>query len=72
MNQDGKADGYRNGSRTRPRRTATSASALGDLTQKRIGFHLRDMYDSVIQQPVPDRFRDLISQLDSGEPSSKG
>ena len=40
---------------------------LSDHTQKRIGLHLRAMYDTVVQQPVPDRFRDLIAQL---EPAS--
>ncbi len=38
---------------------------LSDHTQKRIGLHLRAMYDTIVQQPVPDRFRDLIAQLDA-------
>jgi hypothetical protein len=38
---------------------------LSDHTQKRIGLHLRALYDQVVQQPVPDRFRDLIAQLDA-------
>nr|WP_245259679.1 NepR family anti-sigma factor [Methylobacterium sp. 10] len=37
---------------------------LSDLTQKRIGLHLRAMYDTIVQQPVPDRFRDLIARMD--------
>ncbi|NEU11519.1 anti-sigma factor [Methylobacterium sp. BTF04] len=41
------------------------AQGLSDHTQKRIGLHLRAMYDTIVQQPVPDRFRDLIAQLDS-------
>jgi len=41
---------------------------LSDHTQKRIGLHLRAMYDTVVQQPVPDRFRDLIAQLEGGPP----
>lgn len=44
--------------------------SLSDLTQKRIGMHLRAMYDTIVQQPVPDRFRDLIARMDdtSGQP----
>lgn len=38
---------------------------LSDHTQKRIGLHLRAMYDTIVQQPVPDRFRDLIDKLDA-------
>lgn len=38
---------------------------LSDHTQKRIGLHLRALYDQVVQQPVPDRFRDLIAQLEA-------
>ncbi|MBO1018930.1 hypothetical protein IPV08_02970 [Methylobacterium sp. SD274] len=32
--------------------------------------HLRAMYDTIVQQPVPDRFRDLIARMDdaSGQP----
>ncbi|MCJ2083159.1 anti-sigma factor [Methylobacterium sp. J-090] len=41
---------------------------LSDHTQKRIGVHLRTMYDAVVQQPVPDRFRDLIAQLEALPP----
>jgi len=39
---------------------------LSDHTQKRIGLHLRALYDQVVQQPVPDRFRELIAQLEAG------
>jgi hypothetical protein len=40
---------------------------LSELTQRRLGTHLRAMYDSMVQQPVPDRFRDLIMKLDATE-----
>ncbi|WP_026597130.1 NepR family anti-sigma factor [Methylobacterium sp. 77] len=40
---------------------------LSDLTQKRIGMHLRVMYDTIVQQPVPDRFRDLIARMDESK-----
>ena len=32
--------------------------------QSRIGHQLRAMYDDVVRQGVPDRFADLIRQLD--------
>jgi hypothetical protein len=37
---------------------------IGKQARKRIGTHLRLMYDSLAQQPVPSRFTDLIAQLD--------
>jgi len=33
-------------------------------SQQRIGDQLRAMYDELMQQPVPDRFRDLLEQMD--------
>ena len=44
------------------------SNGLSDHTQKRLGVHLRAMYDTIVQQPVPDRFRDLIAQMDSSLP----
>lgn len=53
---------------------AVSGQGLSDHTQKRIGLHLRAMYDTIVQQPVPDRFRDLIAKLDGSpaNPDSQG
>ena len=45
---------------------------LSDHTQQRIGLHLRAMYDTIVQQPVPDRFRDLIAQLDASSEDEAG
>jgi hypothetical protein len=28
---------------------------------------LKRLYDSVVDEPIPDSFRDLLSQLDSGK-----
>ncbi|GJD38756.1 NepR family anti-sigma factor [Methylobacterium bullatum] len=47
-----------------PRPEGPDSHRLSDLTQKRIGMHLRAMYDTIVQQPVPDRFRDLIARMD--------
>jgi Anti-sigma factor NepR len=38
--------------------------ALDRATQERIGTHLRAMYDDLMQQPVPDRFVDLLNRLE--------
>jgi hypothetical protein len=35
-----------------------------------IGFQLRNLYDDVLNQPVPDRFLDLLSQLETSPGSS--
>ena len=43
-------------------------NGLNNQTQRRIGNHLRALYDSVVQQPIPDRFRDLIARLDDTPP----
>ncbi len=45
--------------------SGTSKSGLNAEIQSRIGHQLRAMYDDVIKQGVPDRFADLIRQLDS-------
>jgi hypothetical protein len=37
---------------------------LDSGSQKRIGDQLRAMYDELMQQPVPDRFKELLDQLD--------
>ncbi|ACL59269.1 NepR family anti-sigma factor [Methylobacterium nodulans] len=37
---------------------------LDRTTQGRIGSHLRAMYDELMQQPIPERFVDLLAELD--------
>ena len=37
---------------------------LDRIIQARIGDNLRAMYDDLLQQPVPDRFKDLLGQLE--------
>lgn len=41
----------------------SSNPRLDRVTQGRIGDQLRAMYDDLMQQPVPDKFRDLLTQL---------
>ena len=39
--------------------------------QSRIGHQLRAMYDDVVRQGVPDRFAELIRQMDGPQPASE-
>ena len=42
----------------------TTEPTLDRNIQARIGDNLRAMYDELLRQPVPDRFKDLIGQLE--------
>ncbi len=42
----------------------SSDPKLDRSVQRRIGDQLRAMYDDLMQQPVPDRFADLLSRLE--------
>jgi hypothetical protein len=42
----------------------TAEPTLDRNIQARIGDNLRAMYDELLRQPVPDRFRELIGQLE--------
>lgn len=54
-----------------PSSTATEGSVprtgLSEQTRNRLAAQLRAMYDTVAQQPVPDRFAELIAKLDGGD-----
>jgi hypothetical protein len=43
------------------------SGALDKETQTKIGQQLRAMYDDVVRQGVPDRFADLLKELDRRE-----
>jgi hypothetical protein len=43
-----------------------SEPILDRAIQERIGDHLRAMYDDLMQQPVPDRFVELLNRLKRG------
>jgi hypothetical protein len=49
---------------------ARRASAATDVADQ-IGLRLRIVYDDVLTQPVPDRFFDLLRQLEGDSGSSK-
>ena len=50
---------------------STTEPTLDRNIQARIGDNLRAMYDELLRQPVPDRFKELIGELDhkAKEPS---
>jgi Anti-sigma factor NepR len=36
---------------------------------EQVGLRLRSVYNDVLMQPIPDRFLDLLSELEAGAPS---
>jgi hypothetical protein len=42
----------------------TNEARLNRLVQARIGDRLRRMYAGLIEEPIPDRFRELLDQLE--------
>ena len=50
-------------------RAAKSKGRLGPEIQNRIGHQLRTMYSDVVSEGVPDRFADLLRQLDDKDGS---
>ncbi len=44
---------------------------LGRDIQARIGEQLRAMYNGLVEQPVPDRFVELLKRLDSRQQGAK-
>lgn len=63
-NDQAKKTGAAKTSGTRKGRAATVDREL----QVKIGAQLRAMHDDVIQEGVPDRFRELLSRLDRSKP----
>jgi len=43
---------------------------LNDLAVSQIGKKLRAQFDEVLSEPVPDRFVDLLNQLEAAEKKS--
>ena len=64
-----KSDNNR-GETTAPERGGSDESSepgLDRAIQSRIGDELRAMYDNLMQQPIPDRFSELLGRLEQGE-----
>ena len=48
----------------RHRKKAPTSNERSDVPiDEHIGRHLKAIYDDVLQQPIPDRFLDLLNQL---------
>jgi Anti-sigma factor NepR len=48
---------------TRNRKAGAKSAKLSREVQARLGQQLRSLYDDVVNQGVPDRFTDLINQI---------
>lgn len=73
------------GGRAKPRARKTSVrgsaeagsgtdadSALDPQIQAEIGRHLRNIYQAVLEQPVPERFVELLADLEQQERKNSG
>ncbi len=49
-----------------PDNAHSSEPKIDRVTQTRLGDQLRAMYDELVSQPVPDRFKDLLERLEKG------
>jgi hypothetical protein len=57
----------------RPPRRRTSSSDVNEarLRQQAIGVKLRQMFDQVVSEPVPDEFLDILRRADSKKAGGK-
>jgi predicted NAD-dependent protein-ADP-ribosyltransferase YbiA (DUF1768 family) len=51
-------------------KSSSGSARLGRDVQNKIGQQLRAMYDDVVKEGVPDKFRDMLRQLDSPDDGS--
>lgn len=56
---------------TRNRKTNDKPAKLSREVQARLGQQLRSMYDDVVNQGVPDRFADLLNQINGDNKGEK-
>ncbi len=55
----------------KPEATPPNTAKLGRDIQAKIGEQLRAMYGDVVDQGVPDRFLDLLNQIDAPHDGDK-
>ena len=66
------ADGMIDQQQTPPgRRAATEGLDEARLRQRAIGVKLRQMFDEVVNEPVPDEFLEILRRADSGKPTGE-
>lgn len=51
----------------RMNKEAKKAPPIDALAASRIGKRLRESYDKIVHEPVPDRFSQLLAQLEEQE-----
>jgi hypothetical protein len=51
------------------RRAATQGLDEARLRQRAIGVKLRQMFDEIVNEPVPDEFLEILRRADSGDKS---
>jgi len=51
-----------------PRRRGDAAIDEARLRQQAIGVKLRQMFDEVVNEPVPDEFLDILRKADGRQP----
>ncbi|HZL39175.1 MAG TPA: NepR family anti-sigma factor [Pseudolabrys sp.] len=56
---------------TRSRKSNDKPAKLSREVQARLGQQLRSMYDDVVNQGVPDRFADLLNQINGDNKGEK-
>lgn len=70
MSDDTKSD--RSGPMQTEVNTRKARGRLGRDVQSKIGQQLRAMYDDVVSEGIPDRFTDMLRQLDEGKKEGTG
>ncbi|BAT59823.1 hypothetical protein GJW-30_1_02357 [Variibacter gotjawalensis] len=65
--QNRKASGSGSGLKDTEVGSSNNKVALGRDVQAKIGENLRALYDDVVSQGVPDRFAELLKQLDKSD-----
>lgn len=48
-----------------------SGKSLDPTVQKHIGKQLRELYDGVLDEPIPDRFKELLDRLEESQELKK-
>ena len=59
------------GDRGAKRLDGNAAGNAGKHVQAHIGNQLRQMFDEVVQEPIPDRLKRLLADLDDTEKSNE-
>jgi len=57
---------------SKPKTSKTEQTRAVRARQQAIGLELRRMYDSVIQEPVPDDFLELLKKMDAQDKDPSG